>query len=266
MKKHISPYQIKINGEGVPPNVTAKKYIDMIEDDFSLTLNDITNYLSCGYDYVQKNVAPNIRHIVINEFVRIALFKDYGDYADRHLFKKRILLSKKDFDRYIRDHSKIVYTRQPLNLSDFSEDTIQAFIEIAKEESVNSTHVAEHYIKLATKKYSSMILKYQEEENEARINGAPLEDIQPNNDLSSELLSLKSIKTNKIVPFSFNHNSEFYRFIYKYAIPKIIINNSLIRYRKKDLLSEDTILSLPLNFPKKVIIKTIEKEIVHRLK
>ncbi len=61
-----SEFLVKINGEGQTLESIASLYLGLIKDDFNMTIDEMADYLSCSYDYVQKNIAPYVHHIYIS--------------------------------------------------------------------------------------------------------------------------------------------------------------------------------------------------------
>jgi hypothetical protein len=51
-------FLVKIDGARQTLKSIASLYLRLIEDDFNMTIDEMADYLSCSYDYVQKNIAP----------------------------------------------------------------------------------------------------------------------------------------------------------------------------------------------------------------
>lgn len=54
-----------VKAPGVEQNLEgiASLYLELIEDDFNITIDEMAAYLGCSYDYIQKYIAPYIHHI-----------------------------------------------------------------------------------------------------------------------------------------------------------------------------------------------------------
>ncbi|WP_254914876.1 hypothetical protein [Bacillus thuringiensis] len=76
-----SEFLVKINGNGESLEEIASLYLRLIEEDFNMTIDEMASYLSCSYDYVQKNIAPYIHHVYINSVANKALVT-YGEDSD----------------------------------------------------------------------------------------------------------------------------------------------------------------------------------------
>ncbi|HHB2075623.1 TPA: hypothetical protein ACOQ39_006110, partial [Bacillus cereus] len=86
-----SEFLVKIAGEGQSLEGIASLYLGLIEDDFNITIDEMANYLSCSYDYVQKNIAPYIHHVYINSVANKALVTHGEESEYIELFTKRKL-------------------------------------------------------------------------------------------------------------------------------------------------------------------------------
>ena len=223
-----SDKQISISGRN--HEVIASQYINLMDNGFNLTMAEIASYLRCSYLYVQKNIAPYIQHIVINNIARKALFDWHGDHEiHRHLFIKRILFSRSDFNQFFLQEAKLIRAYDQYFFTDLSEK-------------------AQQYLMQKTKKNKDtarkIIKKHANELREKWPDNLPKKTvIESISQMPVELYSLKDL-----VEIKFRYNMDAYRFINDYGIPKIKIG-SLIRYRKEDIDNgTDVALSWPLVF------------------
>ncbi|WP_414835526.1 hypothetical protein [Bacillus sp. Ba 3] len=74
----------------------ASLYLRLIKDDFNITIDEMADYLSCSYDYVQKNIAPCIHHIY-----QFALVTHCEESEHIGLFTKRKLFFRKELSGFI---------------------------------------------------------------------------------------------------------------------------------------------------------------------
>ncbi len=115
-----SEFLVKINGEGQTLESIASLYLGLIKDDFNMTIDEMADYLSCSYDYVQKNIAPYVHHIYIN-FVANKALNQHGDkskYID--LFTKRKLFSRIGFQQFVLEESVLLCDRERYYLNELS--------------------------------------------------------------------------------------------------------------------------------------------------
>jgi len=47
-----SEFLVRIPGKGIPLKEIAFSYLVQIENDFNITIGEMTEYLRCSYDYV----------------------------------------------------------------------------------------------------------------------------------------------------------------------------------------------------------------------
>lgn len=226
----------------------ADQYINLMSEGFDLTISEMEAYLRCSYGYAQKNIAPHIQYINVNNLARTALF-DWHREQDkyRHLFTKRLLFLRKDFERYILDKAKLVINSERYYFSDLSQDAQQRLMSKTKTKNKNE----------ARKALATLVKKHVGDISDIRDKSI----VQQLSKIPDELYSLKDLVQEK-----FRYNIDAYRFIDKYGIPKIQLG-SLIRYRIEDIKDVDDIaFTLPLSteVDKKALLSYIEDNICYK--
>jgi hypothetical protein len=218
----------------------ADQYIQHIRQGFDLTMSDIADYLKVNYDTAQKTIAPHIKHIVINQKGRFALFKYESDSEYRHLFTKRKLFLREDFNRYILENAEIVHKMERYDWSDFSE-------------------LVQEKVKLLAKDHDEALHIMRKLANDAPLIYQPYtEKVEPLQEVPDELLGIHDL----IGRYSANKRIVYKR-IQQHAIPRIRIG-SFIRYRKSDLKERNLppIFVRPAEIKKQPIIKYIEQRVL----
>lgn len=115
-----SEFLIKIPGKGLSLEEIASSYLELIEDDFNITIEEMADYLSCSYDYVQRNIAPCIYHVYINSVANKALFTHCEGSKYVELFTKRKLFSRSEFQQFLLKESVLLVDRQRYYLDELS--------------------------------------------------------------------------------------------------------------------------------------------------
>lgn len=243
-------YLIKIEGKGLTLEEIADSYYELIDSDFNMTINDMANYLSCSYDYIQKNIAPYVHHLYINSVANKALVQNYNESEYFNLFTKRKLFSRMDFQDFILRESVLLLTKERYYIDDLSEDARETLTGLV-EKSDEKTNVSRLFESIVKKLYSPT------EFNSSLVRECKLDAI------SKQLYSLKDLLAGiDAWDLHFNYKVEVFRYLEKQGIPKLKFQ-TLIRYRIEDL--EDTALfSLPLGVDKKEMLSNIEKYLKKR--
>ncbi|MEC3195734.1 hypothetical protein P9Z84_24010 [Bacillus cereus] len=244
-----SEFLVKINGNGETLEGIASLYLRLIEEDFNMTIDEMANYLSCSYDYVQKNIAPYIHHVYINSVANKALVTYGEDSEHRELFTKRKLFSRTGFQRFLLEESVLLGDRERYYLNELSSiarEKLSGMVEGQEQE----TPITKLFESIALQQANILYSKTQLM-NKA-VKGFPLSNFPV------KLYSLKDLLEGiEDLNIKFRYKVMVYRYLKQQGIPKIKMQ-SLIRYRREDL--EDTaVFSLPLVVDKKRIISNVEK-------
>ena len=211
--------QFKIEGEGRSYQAIASEYAEYIHKDYYVTLDEISHYLSCSYSFVQINIRPHVKHIVINTPARKMLLKceeegilDFEDH--RHLIMKRILFSFEDTWRYIQSILTQEKLWEYIPLNRFKEhEYFYSELEAATRASVEQSGSFDEILLQRVREAAEGLFKRGEGET------------LPLSYLPDQLFSLQDLKS----LFHFNHNVEVYRFLEQRKVNKILLQG-LVRY------------------------------------
>ncbi|MGG0360248.1 hypothetical protein ABEY57_20625 [Bacillus tropicus] len=246
-----SEFLVKINGEGHTLESIAALYIGLIKEGFNMTIDEMADYLSCSYDYVQKNIAPYVHHIYINAVANRSLVTHAEESEHIGLFTKRKLFSRKGFEEFILSESVLLKDRERYYLNELSAAAIERLGEISMNQEKKTTTskmyetIALHQVKTL---YSEVELK-SKVIREFAVSEFPV-----------KLYSLKDLLDGiEDLNIKFRYKAIVYRYLKQQGIPKIKVK-SLIRYRKEDL-ENTAVFSLPLAVDKKEILSRVEKKL-----
>ncbi|MCU4863844.1 hypothetical protein OB981_27865 [Bacillus cereus] len=244
-----SEFLVKINGEGQTLESIADLYLGLIEEDFNMTIDEMAEYFSCSYDYVQKNIAPYIHHIYINHVANKALNK-HGDGREYiELFTKRKLFSRKGFQQFVLEESVLLCERERYYLNELSaaaREKLEMIVKKQEKKTTVSKGFEDIALQQAKKLYSEVELKSRATKK-LEINELPV-----------RLYSLKELVEGiEDLKMKFRYKVMVYRYLQSQGIPKIQIQ-SLIRYRKEDL-EKTAVFSLPLVVDKEEILSNVER-------
>lgn len=232
---------IVIPGKGRHPEDIVADYCHWIQQGFDLTVEAIAFYLRCNYSFAHKHFTPHLRRVAINDPARNMLLTFGGDY--QHLFTKRRLYSRQDFEKYILEQAQIVISREAYRLSDLSERSLADLDKWAKERKTTPRRLfANMAIGTAPPKKELEPVRYEQL-----------------TELPDQLLSMKDLVEKK-----FRYSSLAYRHIDRYAISKIKIGN-LVRYDASDFEEDDDetiVFTLPTSIPKSEILASIERRLL----
>lgn len=93
---------LKINGKGKKLCQTAQEYIDLINDDYNVTVDEICEYLRVSKAYWNK-YKLEIKHIYINTVIRAAIIIEL-EGEEFPLIMKKVLYSRKSFENFIKEN------------------------------------------------------------------------------------------------------------------------------------------------------------------
>ncbi|BCC16545.1 TPA: helix-turn-helix domain-containing protein [Bacillus cereus] len=242
-------FLVKIDGARQTLKSIASLYLRLIEDDFNMTIDEMADYLSCSYDYVQKNIAPCIHHVYINSVANKALVTHGEESKHIGLFTKRKLFSRKGFQQFILKESVLLGDRERYYLNELSAAARENLGEIAKSQERKTT--TSKMFEIIALQQTNFLYSKTELMNkvvkEFAISEFPV-----------KLYSLKNLLDGiEDLNMKFQYKVTFYRYLKQQGIPKIKVQ-SLIRYRKEDL-ENTAVFSLPLVVDKKEILSSVEK-------
>jgi len=244
-----SKFLVKINGNGESLEGIASLYLRLIEEEFNMTIDEMANYLSCSYDYVQKNIAPYIHHVYINSVANKALVTYGEDSEHRELFTKRKLFSRTEFQRFLLEESVLLGDCERYYLNELSSTAREKLSRMAENQEQETT---------ITKLFETIALQHTNIlYSKTQLMNKVVKEF-PLSNFPVKLYSLKDLLGGiEDLNIKFRYKVMVYRYMKQQGIPRIKIQ-SLIRYRREDL--EDTaVFSLPLVVDKERIISNVEK-------
>ncbi|HFK1495035.1 TPA: hypothetical protein ACGXKS_005671 [Bacillus cereus] len=241
-------YLVKVPGGGLTLEEIADSYLELIESDFNMTIDEMAVYLSCSYDYVQEKIAPYIHHIYINSVANKALFTHDTKGVHTHLFTKRKLFSRSGFQQFLFNESVLLVDRERYYVNELSLAAREKLNEMAKN-SKNKTTISEAFetvaVQQAKKIYSKLALE-SKDIKKTKINNFP-----------TKLYSLKDLLDGiEELNMKFQYKVVVYRYLKKQGIPKVKLH-SLVRYRQEDLRKVAD-CSFPLAIEKEKLLSSLE--------
>lgn len=244
-----SEFLISVPGKGLSLEEIAFSYLELIEDDFNMTIDEMAVYLCCSYDYVQRNIAPYIYHVYINSVANKALFThgEQSKYID--LFTKRKLFSRNGFQQFILKESILLVDRERYYLNELSTEARKKLRELARNQEKETT-TSKMFETIALQQTSLLYSKTD-------LMNKVVKEF-PVSELPMKLYSLKDLLDGMDdLNLKFRYKALVYRYLEKQGIPKMKIQ-SLIRYRREDL-ENIAVFSLSLLVEKKEMLSSIEK-------
>ncbi|MGT4649914.1 hypothetical protein [Bacillus cereus] len=244
-----SEFLISIPGKGLSLEEIAFSYLELIEDDFNMTIDEMAVYLCCSYDYVQRNIAPYIYHVYINSVANKALFThcEQSKYID--LFTKRKLFSRNGFQQFILKESILLVDRERYYLNELSTEARKKLGELARNQEKETT-TSKMFETIALQQTNTLYSKTE------LMNKVVKEFVV--SEFPIKLYSLKDLLDGiEDLNIKFRYKVMVYRYLKQQGVPKIKVQ-SLIRYRREDL-ENTAVFSLPLVVDKKEMLSSIEK-------
>ncbi|KXH80296.1 MULTISPECIES: hypothetical protein [Bacillus] len=244
-----SEFLISIPGKGLSLEEIAFSYLELIEDDFNMTIDEMAVYLCCSYDYVQRNIAPYIYHVYINSVANKALFThgEQSKYID--LFTKRKLFSRNGFQQFILKESVLLVDRERYYLNELNTEARKKLGELARNQEKETT-TSKMFETIALQQTNTLYSKTE------LMNKVVKEFVV--SEFPIKLYSLKDLLDGiEDLNIKFRYKVMVYRYLKQQGVPKIKVQ-SLIRYRREDL-ENTAVFSLPLVVDKKEMLSSIEK-------
>ncbi|AQM58582.1 hypothetical protein [Clostridium baratii] len=212
----------------------AFKILNMIDDDFNLTISDLCSIFNCERKWVENNIKPNVKHIFLNQKIRIFLRKIIleKNIDTNNMLKDYYFFSRRDLALWLKKNTKIYRQTIVIDLVDFSNNP--GNFKLLKQHYINDLENTTSLIqKLALKnKFNNDILDLLTETgielfNEVKPNNRNCEliDVTNTEDIPSSLVSVKHLRN-----LSGQSNEMIYRSLYAHGALKYVIADSLVRY------------------------------------
>ncbi|MDQ0255534.1 hypothetical protein J2S74_002916 [Evansella vedderi] len=221
------PKLLKVEGKGKTRDFILGHYIELIEHSgYNLTIDEISNYLRCSYNWVAENMMNEIWHIRVNSRVGEMAVKELdSDNPTRDFFYKRVLFNRDDFYRYMKENAWYIQSSKCFLISDFAKYEWSELIK-ELEEHKNFNEVS----KLMQRAVEALIPRY--------FTNKPIK--KKLKTIPEKLWSQKDFFENG----SFQYKPQFYRFVETRGLGKIILGN-FVRYDQKEL-EEQCLCSMPI--------------------
>ncbi|WP_028778746.1 hypothetical protein [Shimazuella kribbensis] len=233
---------IIIDGQDRNPEEIADDYREYMREGYNLSTEEIADYLRCNYQTAHRKFTSTLRRIGITERARNILFTSEIDDEDLvPLFTKRRLYNRADFEEFLLDQAHWVITRDAYRFSDLSEDVLERLEYWAEKKELSSEAM---FLNLAICTDPSHVR--DESSRQVQIMEVP-----------QKIVSMRDL-LNK-----FGYSATAYRYIERYAIPKIKIGN-LVRYNDEDFKERDdsVIFTLPVSIPKEKFLAKLGRRLM----
>jgi hypothetical protein len=113
----------QLEGKGMTLPEIIEDYRQQFKDGYTLTVEDISNYLSCTPTYFLNTYRDDIKHIrvthLIKEYLNVKK-KDIDVGQDYKYFLKRILYNRESFREFVLDHAFVEQKYYRLYIKDFN--------------------------------------------------------------------------------------------------------------------------------------------------
>lgn len=226
-KKYDETNLIRVDGQGKTKKDICLAYIELIETDFSLTVEDVALYLRCTYQHVIDKIVPEVQHIRITEVGKIMLLEYAKDNELSEdltpLFFKRILFHEGDFQRYICESVETIVAYKRFYEHDFKIEVVEKINEKI------SIYNQEYKRNLTLNQYMQRVMDsflWKSFKNEL-ITVPTIEDFPEKLYSQKDLIDLLGL----------NFKMEFYRKLDSLGLNKIKIGN-MVRYRKDEVVEK----------------------------
>lgn len=231
--------------EGESALTTALRVLDMVKDDYNLSIREISEILLCDRQWVQMNIKDNVKHIFLNEnyrkFLTLINWEQDNEYVN---LKDFYYFSREDFFKWLHKNTKV--TRQTIridliNYTDYKDDFKKTVLDFKDEMRVD--HIPPRKKAKIVKTYEDNILDMLndvgKEFYKSRVipTKRKIEAVKVNAQELPEFASLRELKKFYAGPRT---NSELiYRNLFMFGALKYTIADSLIRYDNSYNQTED---------------------------
>lgn len=224
LEKYNEENLVRIEGKGMSATTIMNTYLQYIEEEgFTLTVEEIANYLRVSYQYVTETVLPSVLHIRINESARSIIMKELNRNNEESeyysLFMKRVLFQQESFQTYLTEQAQHEVIYKKFYRQDFDE---QLLSRLGKQ--------LETYNQKMKKPISLSFLLQQVMDSFIPKHFIVEPTYQPLRSFPAHLLSQRDIMETYGLPYKVS----FYRYLEKKGINKVKIGN-LVRYLPTEL-------------------------------
>lgn len=215
----------------------ALKILRMYDEDFNLTIKEISSILQCNRKWVERYVKDEVKHIFLNNRIRNILLEKNREYSVTYIednLKDYYYFSRKDFYNWLKNNTVATKQTQLIdiniysnNILDFKKATEEYYDDmkgarnslsigmskIEYEEKINET------LSYYGKKFFSERLK---ETRRGKVDSVRLENFE----IPQKLISVKNLKEY----YKTNNDETIYRDLFKRGAIKYTIAGRLVRY------------------------------------
>lgn len=214
----------------------ALKVLSMYEEDYNLTISEITSILKCERQWVTKYVQDNVKHIFLNEQYRrllIGVNKTHFIIKEKLVLKDYYYFSRSDFYRWLKENTVATKQTQRVDVNLYSNNISE--FKLLKYKHIKDLNNSKNIISIATK-----ILTYEDKIRDTLsplgqeiairklgvLNRKDTSEVKLKNfNIPKNLTSIKELKN------WYGKSLEIvYRDLYKYGAIKYTIAGSLVRY------------------------------------
>lgn len=212
------------------PVQVASELWYMYDSDFNLSISNICDILLCDRNWVVKNVQDNVKHIFINNTMR--LFMNKIDSNRDVLLKDYYYFSRTDFYRWLMDNTKMERQTMIIDMMNYAYDksVLAALIRKYENDKKNATSMLElggiitafnHDVYECVNDKGKAIYSSRQREDKRNC-----EFVSVSGELPKEFTSLKLLKE------AYKNNERVYRSLFSAGAIKYTICNSLVRFDK----------------------------------
>lgn len=228
-KATSNPNMVWIDRKDESIEVVADSIWSMYDEDFNLTIGDITNILLCERKWVENNVKPHVKHIFLNTHIRDIMYKQRENVR----LKDYYYFSRIDFYRWLQANTKA--SRQTISVDMFeyanNKYKLDSVIDKHEDDLYNAKSLLERAM-LNIKCNQDVCVCLNETGKElyyvrGRSDKRIAEPVEVDTDLPNDFISVKELKK------SHNNNERVYRSLYECGAIRYEICGSLVRFDKK---------------------------------
>lgn len=215
----------------------ALKILRMYDDDFNLTIKEISSILQCNRKWVEHNVKDEVKHIFLNKRIKNILLEKNREYSITYIednLKDYYYFSRKDFYNWLKNNTVATKQTQLIDINIYSNNILD--FKKATEEYYDDMKGARNLLSIGTSK-----IEYEEKINETlsyygkkffskrlketyrgKVDNVRLENFE----IPQKFISVKNLKEY----YKTNNDETIYRDLFKRGAIKYTIAGRLVRY------------------------------------
>ncbi|MCI9069959.1 hypothetical protein [Clostridium sp.] len=218
----------------------ALKILRMYDEDFNLTIKEISSILQCNRKWVERYVKDEVKHIFLNNRIRNILLEKNREYSVTYIeenLKDYYYFSREDFYNWLKNNTTATKQTQLIDINIYSNNILD-FKKAAKEYydnmkgagnslsiGMSKIEYEENISRTLNHEGKEIFSKRLKKTHRGRVDSVRLKNFE----IPEKLVSIKDLKEK----YKTKNDETIYRELFNNGAIKYTIAGSLVRYDKE---------------------------------